>query len=126
MANGHKLLIIDDSDVILEILEQFLINKGYNITTAPNGFDGIRLFNKDFNYFDLVITDIVMPDISGIGVISILKDKRPNIPIIAITGFGPNTESLAAEANADIILEKPLDLNILNELIIELINKVKS
>lgn len=122
--NKHaKLLIIDDSDVIVEMLYQFLKSKNYDLVSASNGLDGIKLFNADAEGFDLVITDIVMPNISGVGVISILKNKRPNLPIIAITGFGEHPESLAAEAHADVVLEKPIDLNILNQHISDLVRK---
>lgn len=123
MAKTMKLLIIDDSEVIVEMLYQFLKSKNYDIVSASNGLDGIKLFNADADGFDLVITDIVMPNISGVGVISILKNKRPDLPIIAITGFGEHPESLAAEAHADVVLEKPIDLNVLDEHISALIKK---
>ena len=125
MPDNFKLLIIDDSDVILDILKRFLIQKNYDVSTALNGLEGIQLFNAQPALFDLVITDMVMPDISGVGVISILKKERPDIPIIAITGYGPHAEILASEANADIILEKPIDLSVLNQHIISLITKAQ-
>lgn len=123
MNKKPKLLIIDDSEVIVEMLYQFLKSKNYDIISASNGLDGIKLFNADPKGFDLVITDIVMPNISGVGVISILKNKQPILPIIAITGFGEHPESLAAEVHADVVLEKPIDLNILNQHIIDLVGK---
>jgi DNA-binding NtrC family response regulator len=126
MAKTGKLLLIDDSEVIVEMLYQFLKSKNYELISASNGLDGIKLFNSDADGIDLVITDIVMPNISGVGVISILKNKRPDLPIIAITGFGEHPESLAAEAHADVVLEKPIDLNTLAEHISQLINKKKS
>lgn len=123
MANKYKLLIIDDSEVIVEMLYQFLKSKNYELVSASNGLDGIKLFNADPDGFDLVITDIVMPNISGVGVISILKNKRPELPIIAITGFGEHPEALAAEAHADVVLEKPIDLNILDKHINALVSR---
>ena len=123
MNKKAKLLIIDDSDVIVEMLFQFLKNKNYDLVSASNGLDGIKLFNSDSDGFDLVITDIVMPNISEIGMISILKNKHPNLPIIAITGFGEHPESLAAEAHADVVLEKPIDLSVLDQHISDLIKK---
>lgn len=123
MESKGKILIIDDSDVIVEMLFQFLKNKNYEIATASNGLDGVKLFNANPADFDLVITDIVMPDISGVGVISILKTKRPELPIIAITGFGEHPECLAAEARADVVLEKPIDLKTLHQHIADLIKK---
>jgi DNA-binding response OmpR family regulator len=126
MTRSFKLLIIDDSEVIVEMLYQFLKSKSYDIVSASNGLDGIKLFNADPDGIDLVITDIVMPNISGVGVISILKNKRPDLPIIAITGFGEHPEALAAEAHADVVLEKPIDLKILDAHIASLIDKNRS
>ncbi|GAB6094593.1 hypothetical protein JCM14469_08450 [Desulfatiferula olefinivorans] len=126
MTRTFKLLIIDDSEVIVEMLYQFLKSKNYDLVSASNGLDGIKLFNADPDGIDLVITDIVMPNISGVGVISILKNKRPDLPIIAITGFGEHPESLAAEAHADVVLEKPIDLKTLDAHIASLINKKRS
>lgn len=125
MKGSLKLLVIDDNEVILEILESFLSLQKYDLVTASTGFEGINLFNADVNNFDLVITDLIMPDISGVGVIAMLKKKRADIPIIAITGYGKHPELLATEAKADIVLEKPINLNTLNKHIINLVNKVK-
>lgn len=123
MTNNHKLLVIDDNEVILEILESFLSLQQYDLVTASTGFEGINLFNADVDNFDLVITDLIMPDISGVGVIAMLKKKRPDIPIIAITGYGKHPELLATEAKADIVLEKPINLKTLNKHITDLIQR---
>ena len=64
-----------------------------------------------------------MPSISGVAIISIVKEKYPQIPIIAITGWGEHPESLAAEARADIVMEKPFDLSELHNKVEELLNK---
>lgn len=126
MTESLKLLIIDDNEVILEILDSFLSLQKYDLVTASTGFEGINLFNADVDSFDLVITDLIMPDISGVGVITMLKKKRPDIPIIAITGYGKHPELLATEAKADVVLEKPINLKMLNKYIISLVDKVKS
>lgn len=110
MKNQSKIMVIDDSEIILKMIRHYLEKKNYRIVSASNGLEGIKLFEADASSFDLVITDIVMPQISGVGVISILKEKWPSLPIIAITGYGEHPEALAAEAKADMVLEKPIDL----------------
>ncbi|RLB19814.1 MAG: response regulator, partial [Deltaproteobacteria bacterium] len=60
--------------------------------------------------YDLVITDIVMPYVSGVGVVTALKSKRPGIPVIAITGYGKEPEAAALEKKADVVLAKPVRL----------------
>ena len=72
--------------------------------------------------FDLVVTDLVMPNISGVAIISIVKEKYPKVPVIAITGWGEHPEALANEAKADIVLEKPFELDELNHIINDLLS----
>ena len=67
--------------------------RSYYVLTAANGLDGLKHIEENEAEIDLVITDLVMPDISGVGVISIVKKKYPSIPVIAITGWGEHPES---------------------------------
>ena len=72
---------------------------------AANGLDGLKVIETEGAGFDLIITDLIMPNISGVGIISIVKEKFPQMPVVAITGWGEHPEALAREANADIVLE---------------------
>ena len=123
MEKPYSLLIIDDSKVILGTYNKFFTKKEYNVLTASNGLDGLKMIESDKQGIDLVITDIVMPNISGAGVISILKKKYPEIPVIAITGWGTHPVTLASEADADLILGKPIDLIELEAKINEIISQ---
>ena len=122
MDNPYKLLIIDDNKEILTALTDFLSKKKYDVVSASDGLDGLKLLEKEQQGFDLVITDLVMPNISGVGLISIIKKKFPDMPVIAITGWGEHPEALATEAQADRVLEKPFDLSELDTLIRELLS----
>ena len=122
MVNPYKLLVIDDNKEILTALNDFLSKKNYDVVSASDGLDGLKLLETEKQGFDLVITDLIMPNISGVGLISILKKKFPDIPVIAITGWGEHPEALATEAQADRVLEKPFDLSELDTLIRELLS----
>jgi DNA-binding NtrC family response regulator len=114
MGEKPRILVIDDSKETVAGLQSFFNNK-YEVLTAENGLDGLKHFEVDDNGINLVITDLVMPDISGVGVISIVKKKYPGIPVIAITGWGEHPEALATEADADLVLEKPFELTELDK-----------
>ncbi len=114
MGEKPKILVIDDSKETVAGLHSFFTNK-YEVLTAENGLDGLRHFEEAETDIDLVITDLVMPDISGVGVISIVKKKYPGVPVIAITGWGEHPEALATEAAADLVLEKPFELTELDQ-----------
>lgn len=102
--------MIEDNPEILNGLQSFLSRKGYEVITAPDGLEGLKIIEADGNAFSLVITDVVMPHVSGLGIIAIVKRKNPDTPVIAITGMGEHPEKLAKEASADVVLIKPFEL----------------
>lgn len=123
MEKTYKLLVIDDDEETLAALCDFLRNKNYDIVSASNGQDGLNLIEKEEGEFDLIVTDIVMPDLSGVWVIATVKKKYPDIPAIAITGWGEQPETLATEAQADVVLRKPFKLVELDQIITDLLSK---
>lgn len=125
MNKPYKLLIIDDSEEILTSLSNFFTKKNYDVISASNGLDGLKLLDEEGESFDLVITDLVLPNISGVAVISIVKNRFPETPIIAITGWGEHPEALAKEAQADLVLEKPFKLPSLEKEAKKLLGKLK-
>jgi len=122
MEKKYKLLVIDDSQETVEGLHHFF-SKKYDVYTAENGLDGLKYFEEDKAGFDLVITDLIMPDISGVGVISIIKKKYPGTPVIAITGWGEQPGALATEAEADLVLDKPFELAEIDKAVAKLLKK---
>jgi len=123
MKKSFKLLIIDDAEEILSALTNFFTQKKYKVISAANGLDGLKHIEAKDAAFDLIITDLVLPNISGVAIISIVKKKFPNTPVIAITGWGEHPESLAKEAHADVVLEKPFKLPELEQLVKKLLNR---
>jgi DNA-binding response OmpR family regulator len=111
MDKPSKLLIVDDDKEIQSTLKAFFIQKRYEVFSASDGLEGLKLLETEEPGFDLVITDLVMPNISGVGLIAIIKKKFPGLPVIAITGWGEHPEALAAEVQADQVLEKPFELS---------------
>ena len=122
MTKRHKLLVIDDNEKLVDILNSFLSQK-YDVMTAYKGLDGLKAFEAHEGKIDLVITDLVMPEISGVGVISVIKKKYPGTPVIAITGGGEHPAALAMEADADVVLNKPFEFEDLERHVTELLAK---
>ena len=119
-----KILVIeDDPDVLSTVIKQ-LEYFGYEVLTASDGMDGMK--KVDAGGYDLVLTDIVMPYISGVGVVTALKEKLPHIPVIVMTGYGKEPESAAMEKKADIVLAKPIKMSDLKEHIQKLLSSKES
>ncbi len=110
MTNPKRLLIVDDNEDILSTFYEFFNSMGYEVKTAVDGFVALKLLRDEALFFDCLITDLVMPNISGVGLISIVKKEFTHLKIIAITGYGDQPGALASEAKADIVLFKPIDL----------------
>ena len=121
MVKKYKLLIIDDNEELLFAISSFLKSRGHAVFTAKDGLEGLKIIENKKSKFDLLITDLVMPHVSGVGLISLIKKKFPDFPVIAITGWGDFPEALAAEAKADCVMKKPFKLEELESRITEIL-----
>jgi len=81
-----RILIVEDETLIQEIFQQALSNWGYNVDCAANGKSALELCQK--NNYDIVITDINMPQMDGISLLKRIKSRWPYIEVIIITGYG--------------------------------------
>jgi len=122
MADPKRLLIVDDNEDILSTFYEFFNSMGYEVKTAVDGFVALKLLRDEALFFDCLITDLVMPNISGVGLISIVKKEFSHLKIIAITGYGDQPGALASEAQADIVLFKPIDLFKIEDKVATLLN----
>lgn len=84
MNLSKKILIIDDDERILTSLQDILAQEGYILSIASNGKEGLK--KCETGELDLIITDIIMPDIEGIELIRAIRRGNVNIPIIAMSG----------------------------------------
>jgi CheY-like chemotaxis protein len=114
------ILVIEDDPDVLSVIIKYLKQLGYKVITATDGMEGLKKLDSD--KFDLVITDIVMPYVSGVGVVTAAKKKKPHIPVIAITGYGKEPEAAAVEKNADLVLAKPVKMAVLKDYIAQLLS----
>jgi CheY-like chemotaxis protein len=78
-----NILIIDDNNDILDMFKQLLVDEGFSVSTTKSGITGIGLFRKE--RFDLVITDIHMPEISGLDVVENISNDIMKVPIILMS-----------------------------------------
>ena len=105
------ILIIDDEPQIRSMLKLMLERDGHEVAEAPDGVEGIKIYRQ--NPADLIITDLIMPNKDGIGMIIDLKKEFPNVKIIAMSGGGLNKPEGylkgAKKLGAACTLTKPID-----------------
>ena len=88
-TGNERILFVDDEQVIVDLAEEMLKQLGYDVVTKKSSVEALELFRADPGRFDLVITDMTMPKMTGDQLAwEVLKD-RPNMPIILCTGFSP-------------------------------------
>ncbi len=119
MSPDKKILVVEDNEEILSMLLKYLAFLGYEAMGAADGLEGLKHLRTEA--YDMVITDLSMPYVSGIGIISVIKKDYPEIPVIAITGIGRYAEELAQEKKADYVLGKPFELSELKDAITRLL-----
>ncbi|MBF0455483.1 MAG: response regulator [Magnetococcales bacterium] len=82
------ILVIDDDDSVRLLVRTLLLLDGHHFTGASGGGEGLRLFSAQPDGFDLVITDLSMPDIHGQQVVATLLDEKPDLTILVFSGSG--------------------------------------
>jgi len=85
-GSGH-ILLVDDEEDIRKMLKQMLVGLGYQVTVCSNSRTALETFQNGPRTFDLVITDLTLPQLSGDRLARELLKLRPDVPIILITGF---------------------------------------
>ncbi|HEX5758525.1 MAG TPA: sigma-54 dependent transcriptional regulator [Thermoanaerobaculia bacterium] len=115
MARG-RVLLVEDRDSLRRMLEHALAGEGYEVTAAATGGEGVRAARE--RAFDLVLTDLKLPDLSGLEVLAAARAAQPRVPVVVLTGYG--TVAAAVEAmklGAYDFLEKPVELEDLLRLV---------
>ena len=119
-----KILLIEDDQQVLDLMAESLSKDGYFVITAKNGADGIANF-YEHSPFDLIISDIKMPEYDGHFVLRWFRNKAANIPIIGITGYPPEVKK-AKLNGANSVLVKPFVPYALIKEVEDLLRKVPS
>jgi CheY-like chemotaxis protein len=111
-----RMLVVDDNDLVLQTVRSMLERGGHQVAVAVDGRDGLKRFQS--GDFDLVITDILMPEVEGFEMVRALRESSSAIPIIVMTGgpsgrnpggqpAGPDYLQMARILGATRTIEKP-------------------
>lgn len=120
-----RILLVDDEDIVLRLFETVLGLDHHDVTTASNGNGALSALAK--GTFDLVITDLVMPDKEGIETIVEMQKLKPELPIIAMSGGGRGNAAdyldMAAKLGARKTLAKPFSAQALLDAVKEVLQQ---
>jgi nitrogen-specific signal transduction histidine kinase/CheY-like chemotaxis protein len=120
----ERILLVDDEAPIISMVKQQLERMGYRVTARTASLDAIEIFKKQPDRFDLVITDLTMPNMTGDRLTRKIKQVRPDIPVILCTGFSDkiNPEKAAA-MGIDAYILKPVIRKDIDAAIRRVLNK---
>jgi DNA-binding NtrC family response regulator len=105
---SERILIVDDEEGMRRLLGRILTREGYDTTTAANGAEALRLVASE--RFDLVVTDIKMPEMDGLQLLQEIREYEPSLPVIVITAYGTIENAVQAlRAGAYDYIAKPFE-----------------
>ena len=93
---GKTLLLVDDDDALLQLLHKTLFRAGYQVITARNGLEAIEAWGNNASEIDMIITDVVMPHMSGLELVEHLREQQSKAQVLFISGY-PENRALTEE-----------------------------
>ena len=121
MSKG-RILVVDDEDIVRTSCSRTLSPEGYEVRLAKNGVEGLKMASEE--RFDLVLTDLKMPDMDGIEVLRIIREKWPETAVIIVTGYQTvDTAVKAIKLGAYDYIEKPFTPDALISAVAEAMDK---
>ncbi len=107
MGSGETVLVIDDDRSVLEFTCEALASRGFNTFSSDSAMEGLSLYGGKRDEIDLVITDLVMPEMDGVELAKEIKGLNPDARIISMSAFN----DLCKETGADALLKKPFSVS---------------
>lgn len=105
---NRTILLVDDEPGLLELLKEGLEDFNFFVVCASNGSEALEMMKK--HSVDCLITDIKMPGMSGIELVTILRESRPTIPVFFITAYQDLPKEVLANLQPKAIIFKPFDI----------------
>ena len=120
----EKVLLVDDEPDFLEAMAARMFVRGLEVTTTTSTIDALGMVES--GHFDVIVMDLMMPEMAGLEALKALKDLKPELQIILLTGYATREiETAAMKLGAVDLIEKPADIERLLEKIKEARSKKK-
>ncbi len=118
---GERVLLVDDEEEFLDIMSERMRNRGMEVVTASSAKEALEKIENDL--FDAIILDLMMPDMNGLETIKAIKEKKPELQVILLSGQATLEKGVEAmKLGALDVVEKPADM----ETLVEKIKKAES
>jgi PAS domain S-box-containing protein len=124
IGGTEKILMVDDEDTLVYTVQKILESLGYQVTARTSSLEALELFRANPNGFDLIITDMTMPNLDGLGLAQKARIIQPDIPIIICTGYSERiNEKTFNELGTQALVMKPIDRRMMAETIRKVLDR---
>ena len=114
VSQESKILLVDDNTVVRDMLVDLVGSLGYHADAAAGGEEALAMFDR--GHYGMVLTDLLMPGMSGWDVLAALRQRDPHIPVVIVTGSPVVGDSRASQPGVA-VLKKPVDVAGLDSMI---------
>jgi len=109
-GHGERVLLVEDEDAVRDVVLRLLKRSGYKVRDVGSPFEALEIFTTGAHRFDMLLTDVVMPGMSGTQLASRLRELRPDLPVLFMSGYttgpAPGGHELPSDGS---LLHKPFD-----------------
>ncbi|MFK5914386.1 MAG: response regulator [Woeseiaceae bacterium] len=117
-----SILVVDDDELVSEYIGALLEAENYDVKVLNEPLEAVKYFEAHPDEFDLIVTDQVMPGITGVEVAQAILKLRPNLPILLVTGYSERISAMNAESfGLSGFFSKPINENLFLDKIHELV-----
>ena len=116
LRGTETVLLADDEDVVVDVGEQLLKKMGYEVLTARSGKQAVEICTKNKDEIDIVILDMIMPDMDGDKTFDMLKEIKPDIKVLLSSGYSINSRSAEIlKRGCNGFIQKPFNIKALSK-----------
>ncbi len=113
-SGGGRILVVEDEDMVRTVAERALSRAGYSVVTAADGEEGLAAIAND-GEFDLVVSDVVMPGMDGPAMVRAIRNARPNLPVLFMSGYAEEQLRSEIDVEAMHFISKPFSVQQIGE-----------
>ncbi len=110
-SDPPRVLVIDDDDLVRNVIYDIVTSFGYGADMAASGAAGLALFDQ--NRYDVVLTDLLMPGMTGLEVLAAVRARDPKIPVLLISGSAAWAGDQRPLQDGVVLIKKPVDIRVL-------------